>query len=204
MSFFDKFWPKWTSRVKYACQVLFTGNVYFGRGDEWPGAPDFLFCCENINTSDDVYLWPSNGKPFVGGGLVAAQRGDAIDIIMRRAGPDGAKYNDQSPDQDSNSAIKSGTTIGAFYAQSWGGAQGGGNYWTPRNGHEGRMAGFRVRANGDQTATNRGGILQIFATPTGATDPTDVIVIKDNKVSVLLGGKMRTLKVDSKGYVKAS
>lgn len=200
MSFFDKFWPKWVSRVQYACQVLFNGNAYIGRGDEWPGCPDFLMCFENINTSDDVYMWPSNGKLFTRS-LVLGEKGDAVDLVIRKAGPDNSKYNDMT-----EAPVKDGENIGALYWQTWGGAQGGGNYWTPRNGHEGRLVSIRCRAVGDQTATSRAGRLQIGVTPKGATDPVDRLEITDQGVLRynFPGKGWRKLTVDSKGFVRAS
>src|SRR5512143_1774777 len=94
MSFFDRFWPRWTDRLKYACQVLFTGNIYVGRGTEWPGCPDFLLTFENINTQDDDYLWAGEG--LLTRKLILGDKGDAVDLALRRAGPDGSSDTDQN------------------------------------------------------------------------------------------------------------
>src|SRR5512146_1602753 len=121
MGFLSKFWP---GRTLQWAENVFRGNLYAGRQDEWPGVPELIVVCEDVNTSDDRYLWAGSGKTCMRG-LIVADKGDACDVILRRAGPDNSKYNDQNED-----IVRSGSVIGTIYWQAWGGAQGGGNYWT--------------------------------------------------------------------------
>jgi hypothetical protein len=67
-------------------------NLLWGRLDNWEGAPDFF--CRQSETHSNVIHPLADGTPkCYSKGMVLGDIGDAPDLVLRRAGPDGAAYN---------------------------------------------------------------------------------------------------------------
>jgi hypothetical protein len=105
--------------------------------------------------------------------MVLADIGDSPDLVLRRAGPDGADFN------GTPQPVPDGTALGSLYWQAWGTRcepeQSG--FWSGCGGN-GRTAQIYSRASGDQTGTSRAGSLHLGTTPAGDNgSPMDRIVI---------------------------
>jgi hypothetical protein len=198
----QKFFPGWS--LHWACSDQSRKTVYFGRGDEWGGAPDFLMSLEDLSTNDagNLLQW---GTPKLGvRSLVIADKGDAVDLILRRAGPDNSNYNDQNV-----GIVTGGQNIGTIYWQGYGGSvipNSGGKSWMPGNGNNGRVASIYAKTCSDQTATSRSGELFLNTSPqNNAGNP--VVMMRLNcagKVMVNFGGTLRALTRRSDGVVVAN
>ena len=68
------------------------GQLLWGRTDSWPGAPDFF--CRQSNSQSNVLHPLADGTPkCYAKGMVLGDIGDSPDLVLRRAGPDGADFN---------------------------------------------------------------------------------------------------------------
>jgi len=148
------------------------GHLLWGRTEGWAGAPDFF--CRQSNSQSNVLHPLADGTPkCYAKGMVLADIGDAPDLVLRRAGPDGADFSGRPQ------PVPSGTALGTLYWQAWGTRcepeQSG--FWSGCGGN-GRTAQIYSRASGDQTGTSRAGSLHLATTPAGNNgEPIDRLVI---------------------------
>ena len=173
--------------------TVWTGQFLVGRADAWPGAPDFF--CRQSSTESTVNHPLADGTPkCYARSLVLGDIGDAPDLVLRRAGPDGADYN-SSPE-----AVPSGTYLGGLYWQAWGAqcdpARYG--YWSGCGGN-GRTALIYSRSVGEQTGTSRAGSLHLATTPVGNNgSPEDRLVLSaDGRVIINTLAGMKEIEIGS-------
>lgn len=148
------------------------GQLLWGRSEGWPGAPD-LFCRQSESHSNVPHPLADGTPKCYARGLVLGDIGDAPDLVLRRAGPDGARYNDKPQ------PVADGTPLGALYWQAWGTRceSGQSGFWSGCGGN-GRTAQIYSRTSGEQTGTSRAGSLHLGTTPTGDNgSPVDRLVI---------------------------
>jgi hypothetical protein len=170
---------------------VFTGQLLWGRTDSWAGAPDFF--CRQTNSQSNVVHPLADGTPkCYAKGIVVGDIGDAPDLVLRRAGPDGANHN-AKPEP-----IPDGTPLGSLYWQAWGSRCEAGQFgfWSGCGGN-GRTAQIYSRAVGDQTGTSRAGSLHLGTTPPGDNgSPVDRIVITaEGEIMISTPAGMRAIQV---------
>jgi hypothetical protein len=90
----------------------FDRHLLWGRTDAWEGAPDF-FCRQSDSHSNVIHPLSDGTPKCYAKGMVLGDIGDAPDLVLRRAGPDGAAYNAR-PQQ-----VPEGTSLGTLYWQAW-------------------------------------------------------------------------------------
>jgi hypothetical protein len=173
--------------------TVLTGQLLVGRTDAWPGAPDFF--CRQSNSQSTVNHPLADGTPkCYTRSLVIADIGDAPDLVLRRAGPDGADYN-ASPEP-----VPDGTYLGGLYWQAWGTRcePGQYGYWSGCGGN-GRTAMIYSRTVGDQTGTSRAGSLHLATTPPENNgSPVDRLVLsEDGRVILNTLAGMKTVEIGS-------
>jgi len=173
--------------------TVLTGQLLVGRTDAWPGAPDFF--CRQSSTESAVIHPLADGTPkCYARSLVLGDIGDAPDLVLRRAGPDGADYN-ASP-----APVPGGTYLGGLYWQAWGARcePGQYGYWSGCGGN-GRTALIYSRSVGDQTGTSRAGSLHLATTPMGNNgNPTDRLVLsEDGRVIINTLAGMKEIEIGS-------
>jgi hypothetical protein len=173
--------------------TVLTGQLLAGRTDAWPGAPDFF--CRQSNSQSTVNHPLADGTPkCYTRSLVIADIGDAPDLVLRRAGPDGADYN-ASPEP-----VPDGTYLGGLYWQAWGTRcePGQYGYWSGCGGN-GRTAMIYSRTVGDQTGTSRAGSLHLATTPPENNgSPVDRLVLsEDGRVILNTLAGMKTVEIGS-------
>ena len=148
------------------------GQLLWGRTDSWPGAPDFF--CRQSNSQSNVLHPLADGTPkCYAKGMVLGDIGDSPDLVLRRAGPDGADFNGKPQ------PVPDRTVLGSLYWQAWGARcePGQSGFWSGCGGN-GRTAQIYSRSSGDQTGTSRAGSLHLATTPPGNNgSPLDRIVI---------------------------
>jgi len=172
--------------------TVMPSHVLVGRTDGWPGAPDF-FCRESESHASLVNHPLADGTPkCYAKGMILGDIGDAPDLVLRRAGPDGAKYNDVP------APVASGTSLGGLYWQAWGARCEPGQYgfWTGCGGN-GRTAQIYSRTAGEQTATSRAGSLHLATTPSGNNGaPVDRMVLsEDGRVIINTLAGMKAIEI---------
>ena len=125
--------------------TVLNGHVLGGDPTVWPGAPDLFFRSKDWGGST-LPLDDGTPKLYVRS-LVLTDKGDAIDLAIRRAGPD------NSPKSGAPEVVHPGVNLGEIYWQAWGGSslspQG---YWKAGKRGNGRVAAIYARADGPQTA----------------------------------------------------
>jgi len=168
-------------------------NLLWGRLDNWEGAPDFF--CRQSETHSNVIHPLADGTPkCYSKGMVLGDIGDAPDLVLRRAGPDGAAYNARPQ------PVRQGTSLGTLYWQAWGERCERRQYgfWSGCGGN-GRTAQIYSRTAGEQTGNSRAGSLHLATTPLGNNgDPIDRFVISSEAriiLQTLVG--MREVEVGS-------
>ena len=168
-------------------------NLLWGRLDNWEGAPDFF--CRQSETHSNVIHPLADGTPkCYSKGMVLGDIGDAPDLVLRRAGPDGAAYNARPQ------PVRQGTSLGTLYWQAWGERCERRMYgfWSGCGGN-GRTAQIYSRTAGEQTGNSRAGSLHLATTPLGNSgDPIDRFVISSEGriiLQTLVG--MREVEVGS-------
>jgi hypothetical protein len=148
------------------------GQLLWGRTESWPGAPD-LFCRQSESHSNVAHpLADGTPKCYIRG-LVLGDIGDPPDLVLRRAGPDGASFSDMPE------PVTDGTPLGGLYWQAWGTRcePGQSGFWSGCGGN-GRTAQIYSRAVGEQTGDSRAGSLHLGTTPSGNNgSPVDRLVI---------------------------
>jgi hypothetical protein len=152
--------------------TVLKGHLLGGRPDSWAGAPDF-FCRQSESHSDVLHPLADGTPKCYAKGMILADIGDSPDLVLRRAGPDGAAYNGVPE------PVSSGTALGTLYWQAWGARcePGRFGYWSGCGGN-GRTAQIYSRAVGDQTGQSRAGSLHLATTPTGNNgSPVDRLII---------------------------
>ena len=150
----------------------FDRNLLWGRTDAWEGSPDF-FCRQSESHSNVIHPLSDGSPKCYAKGMVLGDIGDAPDLILRRAGPDGAAYNARPQ------VVGGGTSLGTLYWQAWGERCERRQYgfWSGCGGN-GRTAQIYSRAAGAQTGSSRAGSLHLATTPVGNNgDPIDRLVI---------------------------
>ena len=173
--------------------TVLEGHVLAGRKDSWAGAPDF-FCRQSDSHSDVLHPLADGTPKCYAKGMVLADIGDPPDLVLRRAGPDGAAYNSKPE------PVSSGTALGTLYWQSWGARcePGQFGYWSGCGGN-GRTAQIYSRSVGEQTGQSRAGSLHLATTPAGNNgSPVDRLVLTSEGQIVLytvLG--MREIEIGS-------
>jgi hypothetical protein len=126
--------------------------------------------------------------------MVLGDIGDSPDLVLRRAGPDGADFNGKPLH------VPDGTVLGSLYWQAWGArcepAQSG--FWSGCGGN-GRTAQIYSRSSGDQTGTSRAGSLHLATTPPGNNgSPLDRIVITaEGQIIINTLAGMREIEIGS-------
>jgi hypothetical protein len=173
--------------------TVLTGQLLVGRPDAWPGAPDFF--CRQSTTDSTVNHPLADGSPkCYARSLVLGDIGDAPDLVLRRAGPDGANYN-ASP-----KPVPAGTYLGGLYWQAWGTRcePGRYGYWSGCGGN-GRTAMIYSISVGEQTGTSRAGSLHLATTPPGnAGSPEDRLVLtEDGRVIIDTLAGMKAIEIGS-------
>jgi hypothetical protein len=169
------------------------GQLLWGRTDGWPGAPDFF--CRQSNSQLNVLHPLADGTPkCYAKGMVLGDIGDSPDLVLRRAGPDGADFNGKPqhvPDR---------TVLGSLYWQAWGARcePGLSGFWSGCGGN-GRTAQIYSRTSGDQTGASRAGSLHLGTTPPGDNgSPLDRIVITaDGQIIINTLAGMREIEIGS-------
>ena len=86
----------------------FDRNLLWGRTDAWEGSPDF-FCRQSESHSNVIHPLSDGSPKCYAKGMVLGDIGDAPDLILRRAGPDGAAYNARPQ------VVGGGTSLGTLY-----------------------------------------------------------------------------------------
>jgi hypothetical protein len=172
--------------------TIISGHLLVGRADGWPGAPDF-FCRESTSNATRESHPLADGTPkCYAKGMVLGDIGDAPDLVLRRAGPDNAHYN------DAPSPVAPDTTLGGLYWQAWGSRCEPGQYgfWSGCGGN-GRTAEIYSRTAGEQTGTSRAGSLHLATTPLGNNgNPVDRMVIShDGRITLNTAVGMRDVEV---------
>jgi hypothetical protein len=150
----------------------FDRNLLWGRTDAWEGSPDF-FCRQSESHSNVIHPLSDGSPKCYAKGMVLGDIGDAPDLILRRAGPDGAAYNARPQ------IVQDGTSLGTLYWQAWGERCERRQYgfWSGCGGN-GRTAQIYSRAVGAQTGTSRAGSLHLATTPVGNNgEPIDRLMI---------------------------
>jgi hypothetical protein len=150
----------------------FDRNLLWGRTDAWEGSPDF-FCRQSESHSNVIHPLSDGSPKCYAKGMVLGDIGDAPDLVLRRAGPDGAAYNARPQ------TVPQGTSLGTLYWQAWGERCERRQYgfWSGCGGN-GRTAQIYSRTAGTQTGTSRAGSLHLATTPVGNNgDPIDRFVI---------------------------
>ena len=154
---------------------VFTGQLLWGRPDAWPGAPDF-FCRQSESHSDVAHPLADGTPKCYAKGMVLGDIGDAPDLVLRRAGPDGGTYPALPQ------PVPGGTSLGGLYWQAWGARCEPGQYgfWAGCGGN-GRTAQIYSRTVGTQTGASRAGSLHLATTPEGNNgSPVDRLVITED------------------------
>lgn len=170
---------------------VFSGQLLWGRVNGWPGAPDF-FCRQSDSQSNVIHPLADGTPKCYAKGIVVGDIGDAPDLVLRRAGPDGANFNAKPQ------PIRDGTPLGSLYWQAWGARceseQFG--FWSGCGGN-GRTAQIYSRAVGDQTGTSRAGSLHLGTTPPGNNgSPVDRIVISaEGQIFIKTLAGMRAIEI---------
>ena len=72
--------------------LVVDSHLLAGRSDAWEGAPDF-FCRQSESHSNVIHPLADGTPKCYAKGMVLGDIGDAPDLVLRRAGPDGAAYN---------------------------------------------------------------------------------------------------------------
>ena len=155
------------------------GQLLWGRTDSWPGAPDFF--CRQSNSQSNVLHPLADGTPkCYAKGMVLGDIGDSPDLVLRRAGPDGADFNGKPQ------PVPDGTVLG----QS--------GFWSGCGGN-GRTAQIYSRSSGDQTGTSRAGSLHLATTPPGNNgSPVDRFVITaEGQIIIDTLSGMREIEIGS-------
>ena len=155
------------------------GQLLWGRTDSWPGAPDFF--CRQSNSQSNVLHPLADGTPkCYAKGMVLGDIGDSPDLVLRRAGPDGADFNGKPQ------PVPDGTVPG----QS--------GFWSGCGGN-GRTAQIYSRSSGDQTGTSRAGSLHLATTPPGNNgSPVDRFVITaEGQIIIDTLSGMREIEIGS-------
>jgi len=168
-------------------------HLLWGRTDTWEGAPDF-FCRQSESHSNVIHPLSDGTPKCYAKGMILGDIGDAPDLVLRRAGPDGAAYNARpQPVQD-------GTSLGTLYWQAWGERCEWHQYgfWSGCGGN-GRTAQIYSRAAGEQTGASRAGSLHLATTPPGNNgNPVDRFVISpDGRIILQTLVGMREVEVGS-------
>ena len=178
--------------------TVLNGHVLGGDPAVWPGAPDLFFRSKDWGGST-LPLDDGTPKLYVRS-LVLTDKGDAVDLAIRRAGPD------NSPKSGAPKVVHPGVNLGQIYWQAWGGSslspQG---YWKAGKGGNGRVAAIYARADGPQTAVSRPGKICLATTPSGkGGSPVERFCIDNEGTPVLyLDGKLRRVELGGdcgKGY----
>jgi hypothetical protein len=152
--------------------LVVDGHLLAGRSDAWQGAPDF-FCRQSDSHSNVIHPLADGTPKCYAKGMVLGDIGDAPDLVLRRAGPDGAAHNGRPQ------PVPEGTPLGGLYWQAWGERCEPGQYgfWSGCGGN-GRTAQIYSRTAGEQTASSRAGSLHLATTPLGNRgEPLDRFVI---------------------------
>ena len=167
------------------------GHLLWGRPESWPGTPDF-FCRQSESHSDVLHPLADGTPKCYARGMVLGDIGDAPDLVLRRAGPDGAHFNDMPQ------PVTDGTSLGGLYWQAWGTRcePGQSGFWSGCGGN-GRTAEIYSRASGDQTGTSRAGSLHLATTPPGNNgSPFDRLVITaEGRIVLNTDAGMREVEV---------
>ena len=188
----DRLSPFLPSDATVRTGMIISGHLLVGRTDGWPGAPDF-FCRESVSNATQVNHPLADGTPkCYAKGMVLGDIGDAPDLVLRRAGPDNAHYN------DAPAPVGPDTTLCGLYWQAWGSRcePGQFGFWSGCGGN-GRTAEIYSRTAGEQTGTSRAGSLHLATTPTGNNgNPVDRLVIShDGRITVNTSVGMREVEV---------
>jgi hypothetical protein len=86
------------------------GQLLWGRTESWPGAPDW-FCRQSESHSNVSHPLADGTPKCYARGLVLGDIGDPPDLVLRRAGPDGAGFSDLPQ------PVADGTPLGGLYWQ---------------------------------------------------------------------------------------
>jgi len=152
--------------------TVLRGQLLWGRTEIWPGAPDF-FCRQSESHSNVSHPLADGTPKCYARGMVLGDIGDPPDLVLRRAGPDGARHSDMPQ------PVPHGTTLGGLYWQAWGTRcePGRSGFWSGCGGN-GRTAQIYSRTFGEQTGSSRAGSLHLATTPPGNNgSPADRLVI---------------------------
>ena len=161
-------YPKWQGPSPSA-------SLYVGRENVWMGAPDLYFRNDHRYEGGKGPM-DSDGTPkLYARALYLADIGDASDLGLRRAGPDGATpFSKPAP-------LGPNVNIGTLYWQAWGGRCDGEEGWWSGCRHTGRNAQIYSRTVDKQTGESRAGQITIATTPKGNPgDPVDRVAISDS------------------------
>lgn len=176
--------------------TILDGYLLGGDPSVWPCAPDLFFRSRDFGGDERTGHCLDDGTPkLYARSLVLADKGDAIDLAIRRAGPDnGGKTGTPA-------TVGAGANLGTIYWQAWGpNDDRPEGYWKAGKGKNGRVAAVYARADGNQTKNSRPGKLCIATTPSGqGGDPIDRLCV-DNKGTPLLffNGKLVPVTVKDK------
>ena len=160
--------------------TVLRGQLLWGRTGGWPGTPDF-FCRQSESHSNVSHPLADGTTKCYARGMVLGDIGDPPDLVLRRAGPDGAGITDMPQ------PVPHGTTLGGLYWQAWGARcePGQSGFWSGCGGN-GRTAQIYSRASGEQTGSSRAGSLHFGTTPSGNNgSPVDRLVISPEGQIVL-------------------
>lgn len=150
-------------------QTMLPGYVLGGRLDAWIGAPDFLLRQEHRfwGSTGPLELDGNSPKLYVQG-VYIGQKGDSVDLAMRRAGPNNNEANEYNTPGE---ALTGPTNIATIYAQAYGTTNVRGlSYYADQG--LGRLGLILFRAEDAPTGTSRPGSILFGTAAPGQQDAT--------------------------------